>query len=325
MDNGTMVEVFKYLNYCGLAKNSLVSKRFRNLIQTHRHSFALFDVYSLEMRRRRRLRGSDPAGIKMFGKDISSDEYNEWVTRNQYSKQISLKGQDAATENTQFDRIVYALDVVPNYCGSYDETSIFYARVKLNHENWPLFQHFVRLLTDPFIYIRNVELTSQNDVFNLLQEISPDHSRLQCGEFRFNLEANSQKFISWIKDHVCCDKFEISNHSDSNYDDELLDLFLTGANCASKISVYYYDHSRVIVGFTQKFMDLKKCDECQVVEYIECSQANVSVAELKSKYAEFIVKEEKSHYIFELVNKNIGKKLKITVNVVYDHIHFLVD
>ncbi|KAI1699272.1 alcohol dehydrogenase transcription factor myb/SANT-like domain-containing protein [Ditylenchus destructor] len=115
MDNGTMVEVFKYLNYCGLAKNSLVSKRFRNLIQTHRHSFALLDVYSLGMRRRRRLRGSDPAGIKMFGKDISSDEYNEWVTRNQYSKQISLKGQDAATESTQDDRIVYALDVVPNF------------------------------------------------------------------------------------------------------------------------------------------------------------------------------------------------------------------
>ncbi|KAI1709855.1 hypothetical protein Ddc_13681 [Ditylenchus destructor] len=38
MDNGTTVEAFKFLNYYQLAKKSLVSKRFRNLIQIHRHS-----------------------------------------------------------------------------------------------------------------------------------------------------------------------------------------------------------------------------------------------------------------------------------------------
>ncbi|KAI1695792.1 hypothetical protein Ddc_20967 [Ditylenchus destructor] len=44
MDNGTMVETFKFLNYCQLAKESLVSKRFRNLIQAHRHSLARLSV-----------------------------------------------------------------------------------------------------------------------------------------------------------------------------------------------------------------------------------------------------------------------------------------
>ncbi|KAI1690596.1 hypothetical protein DdX_22405 [Ditylenchus destructor] len=49
MDNGTMVQAFKYLNYCQLAKNSLVSKRFRNLIRTHRHSLALLYVDAIGM------------------------------------------------------------------------------------------------------------------------------------------------------------------------------------------------------------------------------------------------------------------------------------
>ncbi|KAI1706330.1 hypothetical protein Ddc_15342 [Ditylenchus destructor] len=44
MDNGTMVESFKYLNYCQLAKISLVSKRFWNLIRTNRHRLALLYV-----------------------------------------------------------------------------------------------------------------------------------------------------------------------------------------------------------------------------------------------------------------------------------------
>ncbi|KAI1695756.1 hypothetical protein Ddc_21004 [Ditylenchus destructor] len=49
LDNGTMVEALKYLNYCQLAKNSLVSKRFRNVIQTHRHKLALLFVHSIDM------------------------------------------------------------------------------------------------------------------------------------------------------------------------------------------------------------------------------------------------------------------------------------
>ncbi|KAI1695228.1 hypothetical protein DdX_19699 [Ditylenchus destructor] len=50
LDNGTMVEAFKYLNYCQLAKNSLVSMRFRNVIQTHRHKLAVLYVDSIRMK-----------------------------------------------------------------------------------------------------------------------------------------------------------------------------------------------------------------------------------------------------------------------------------
>ncbi|KAI1697034.1 hypothetical protein DdX_18743 [Ditylenchus destructor] len=50
MDNGTMVEAFKFLNYYQLAKNSLVSKRYWNLIRTHRHKLALLDVNYIDMK-----------------------------------------------------------------------------------------------------------------------------------------------------------------------------------------------------------------------------------------------------------------------------------
>ncbi|KAI1699099.1 hypothetical protein DdX_17529 [Ditylenchus destructor] len=40
LDNDTMVEVIKHLNYCQLAKSSLVSKRYRGLIQKNRHKMA---------------------------------------------------------------------------------------------------------------------------------------------------------------------------------------------------------------------------------------------------------------------------------------------
>ncbi|KAI1693839.1 hypothetical protein Ddc_22513 [Ditylenchus destructor] len=49
LDNGTMVEAFKFLNYCQLATSSHVSKRFWNLIRTHRHKLALLDVNEISM------------------------------------------------------------------------------------------------------------------------------------------------------------------------------------------------------------------------------------------------------------------------------------
>ncbi|KAI1695623.1 hypothetical protein Ddc_21125 [Ditylenchus destructor] len=177
MDDDTMVEVFKYLNYCGLAKNSLVSKRFRTLIQTHRHSFALLDVYHIGM-----TRCKNPAAIVIFDKWLSPEKYNEWVIRNGYSKQIPLEG------------------VKPNGCRN--RTNVFSVNATHNHENRPLFQHFLHLLTDPFIYIGTLEFTPQNDVLNLLTgAMNTNRGRIQCRELIFNLDGNG--FVSWVKDQVC--------------------------------------------------------------------------------------------------------------------------
>ncbi|KAI1693208.1 hypothetical protein DdX_20800 [Ditylenchus destructor] len=91
MDNGTMVEAFKYLNYYQLAMNSLVSNRFRNLIQTHRHSLALLyvDIFMNSST-------AEPAAIQVFGKELTSEAYNEWVILNSYSKLVQLEDDQAA-------------------------------------------------------------------------------------------------------------------------------------------------------------------------------------------------------------------------------------
>ncbi|KAI1691717.1 hypothetical protein Ddc_24077 [Ditylenchus destructor] len=270
LDNGTMVEAFKYLNYMQLAKKSLVSKRYSNLIRTHRHSLALLYVDYICMSEN----DAYAACIKIFNKVFSPKAYNEWIIRNQYSKQIPLKGQVGKNQSVQYGRQLYEMKA--NYIDSNKTPCVFVARVKLNHENWPLFQHFVRLLTDPFIYIRYLELTPRIDVsfINLLAEaMNPDYNRLQCDELvlvsnRNNRVNNVLKFISWTKNYVYCNKFRICHYSGSNYNEELLDLFVTGARCTSEIWISNNDPSNVIMALFQKFMALKTSDEYQLIESI---------------------------------------------------------
>ncbi|KAI1702051.1 hypothetical protein DdX_15735 [Ditylenchus destructor] len=316
MDNGTLVEVFKFLNYCQLAKNSLVSKRFSNLIRTHRHSLELLYVDSISMKCHDRA----TAFIKVFTKQLSPKAYNQWVIRNQYSKQIPLEDQVGRMQRRQYEHNVYrifaqAVYKDPNHHPLWnDMTTVFYASTKLDHDNWPLFQHFVRLLSDPFIYIRCLELTSQNDVFNLLaRAISSDRNRFQSEKLLFYLYGNAQKSICWIKDHLVCKKFEICNRSNSNYDQEWLDFFVTGSKCTSEISTTYYVLSRVVVDFVQKFLDLKDCDEYQFVESIECNAEDGDVEALTERYAKFVVNEDDGCTIFEFVNNDVGKKLRLNV------------
>ncbi|KAI1708206.1 hypothetical protein Ddc_14469 [Ditylenchus destructor] len=322
MDNGTLVEVFKNLNYCQLAKSSLVSKRFSNLIHTHRHSLALLYVDSVSMKRH----DQATAFIKIFKKQLSPKAYNEWVIRNNYSKQIPPDDQVARIQSKQYEHNVYRIGAHAVYkdgnrhCLWDDITTVFYASTNLNHENWPLFQHFVRLLTDPFIHIRCLELTPQNDVLSLLAgAINQDRFRLQCGELRLNLHDNTHKFIGWIKDHVVCKKIEICNYANRNYDEELLDLFVTGAHCTSEISITYYVLSRVVVNLMQKFMDLKNRNEYQFIESIVIYAEDGDVEALTESFVKFIVNEEVNEdngtitHTFEFVNNDVGKKLLLTV------------
>ncbi|KAI1714820.1 hypothetical protein Ddc_11257 [Ditylenchus destructor] len=266
MDNGTMVESFKFLNYCQLAKNSLASKRFRDLIRMHRHKLALLNVDSIDM-----------VGILFVSPKLEQGINASYAT-------------------------------------------VFDACADINHENWPLFEHFIRLLTDPFIYVEKMRFFARNDILHLLETaMNPDRNRLQCNYLCCDLEGNAPKFISWIKNHVRCDRLIVSGYKDSNeptYEGELLDLFMTGANCSSSVYLMYNSFPKIVYNFVQKFLDLKECDEFQAVKTVEFSVHNGSIDELKEKYARFIVKEEPSSrdtkYTFEFVNDNIGKKLELT-------------
>ncbi|KAI1702046.1 hypothetical protein DdX_15730 [Ditylenchus destructor] len=304
-DNETMVETFKFLTYMQLAKTSQVSARFSNLIRSHRHKLALLYVDSVVLNHSG---NSDfrtrPILVEIFDQKLSPEAYKEWVSLNGYSKEIPTEDQVVGEQSAQYGHRVYELWADAGYKGS---TNVFYAQAKLSHENWPVFQHFVRLITDPFVYIQQIDLIPQNDVLHLLiGAFTQDSNRLQWKKLRLNLEGNVQKFIGWIKGHVLCDTITIGKRScftntiitdncrRSNYDEGLLDLMMTGAHCTSKIDILTYDSSKVIVDFVQKFMDLKTSDECQVVESIQGPiEAREVIEVLKREYAGSAVKEER--------------------------------
>ncbi|KAI1710501.1 ligated ion channel l-glutamate- and glycine-binding site domain-containing protein [Ditylenchus destructor] len=312
-DNDTLLEAFKHLNYDQLATRSLVSKRYRDVIQTHRHSLARLYVQTIYMSKGGESEYWNPLKVKIFNEMLSPEAYNEWVVRNQYSKQIPVNDAEQSTN----DRKVYRIQTLVYYNDLYNPKSALTARTELNNETWPIFQHFVRLLTDPFIYIHRVELTSQNDVLNLLSgAMHQDHNRLQCNQLSINDQHNTDKFLSWAKDHLHCNAFQIINfgYMPSNYDAEFLDFFMTGANCTPKVDVRSYDLSKVVIDFVQKFMDLKSCDDYQVVESIEGTVETETAILLKRDYADFIVNASEADWIsgnitFEFTNNNIGKKV----------------
>ncbi|KAI1703672.1 hypothetical protein Ddc_16459 [Ditylenchus destructor] len=347
LDNDTTVEVFKYLKYCGLAKTSLVSKRFCDLICTHRHKLARVYVDSIVMSEDHVTVDNvtvdnvtednvtednltdNLTDIKIFDQALSVEEYNEWVIRNGYSKQVPPETQISRMQSTQNERKAYRLYANVDYYykdpgPSCNPTKVFDASVELSHENWPVFQHFFRLLTDPFVYIRYLGLPTQSDALNLLAGINPDYGRIQCQSLNVSLKDNIQNHISWIKGHVRCYNFRIMGPINSNFDEEFLDLFMTGANCTSCIHLEFYETVKLITRFVQNFMDLKSGDEDKVVGYIECHpKRNVNMDAFKRDYADFVVEGNinetrgLSCLVFEFVNNDIGKKLKLTIRFRY--------
>ncbi|KAI1697129.1 hypothetical protein Ddc_19911 [Ditylenchus destructor] len=168
-----------------------------------------------------------------------------------------------------------------------------------------------------------MELNPKINVSNLLAatiDLS-NRGRLQCEILKFDFEGNSLKFFNWIKDHVCCGKFllAVSNRS-INREKLFLDFFATGSDCASEVvATSHHLLKAVVVGLVQKFVDLKSCDESHIVHSIRGTVIKPTAEALKSNYAKFFVKEEKDRYgwtahVFEIVNADIGKKMRLTVS-----------
>ncbi|KAI1700169.1 hypothetical protein Ddc_18201 [Ditylenchus destructor] len=292
LDNGTMVEALKYLGYCQLATNSLVSKRFRDVIQTHRQKLACLHVSFISMDTIQ----NAPAAIKIFDKMLSPEAYNEWIIRNNFTKQIPLQGQIAqkrqVTQNVPkgYDLSAHAYYNDSNHRDRRDTTTVLFAQAELNDDNWPVFEHFVRLVTDPFIYIEGVRLTFQNDVLNMLSDAVNLDNLIQCKQLLINLDSNSQKFITWTKNHVRCKQIQIYGEARLNQDEALFDFLMTGAQCTSEINVKRYDLSKVFVNFVKKFLRLKSENECHCVQFIEGSDfiEYEYMQVLKKDYPKFI-------------------------------------
>ncbi|KAI1699934.1 hypothetical protein DdX_17027 [Ditylenchus destructor] len=323
LGNETMVELFKFLNYSGLAQSSLVSKKFRDVIQIHRPSLQRLYVDYIEIRNT----DKEPSPVQMNDQEVSSEAYNEWVISNGYSKKIPFEDQTVGQEGTQNERKVYELSAYAEVEADEVGIRVAHACVEFNNENWPLFQHFLRLIADPNIYIRNMTLVPHMDFLNLLgaaiNPANPNRHRLECEELCFVLDGDVQGMMNWVKKYILCDEFQISGKMNvhpqpSNFDPELLEFFLTSANCTTVITLTHYTLSRAIVDLVQKFLDLKNRDEFQLMECIDGEISYRSIGEMTRTYAKYIVKDEEEgdeadgdikKHMFEFVNNDIGKKL----------------
>ncbi|KAI1715852.1 hypothetical protein Ddc_10769 [Ditylenchus destructor] len=302
--------------------------------------------------------------LQTFNKVLSLSAYNEWVLRNQYLDQVQFYAQFAGEQIIEYDdkmdqrylkeyEGIYFLSAEVNYKYSFnfrsklwrqmyciprlygDKCIVFHARVPLEHihKNLTLLRHFVRLLTDPNIYINHSQLDPQNDVLTWLAKAigNQDRNRLQCKELKIYPNVDIYPFtpnlISWAKNNVCCNELNIEyhfgDHLTRTHDQMLLDLFMNGSHMTSAINTFIYDLSNVVVDFVQKFMDLQQSDDHQIVQHIHGNRSlQIAVAKLKSKYVECVVMEEidacedTSEYVFEFVNSNIAKKLQLTGTVV---------
>ncbi|KAI1692805.1 hypothetical protein DdX_21036 [Ditylenchus destructor] len=257
--------------------------------------------------------------MKIFNKELSPEEYNDWVVRNNYSNQSSLKRQ-AAGSRPNCELRAYGDYEDPTQ----ESTYVFFAHAKeLNHETWPLFEHFVRLLTDPFIYIRYLGLIYQADVLKLLAATiyRSNRGRLQCGILGFGFQRNVQTPFNWIKDHVRCVSFEqsiaVSNCTATRHK-QLFEFFATGSRCTSEIVVIDSHISKaVIIDFVLNFMELKNCDESHIVNSIRGNLFYLTAEALNTVYEQFIIKKEQNRgttaHFFEFVNVVIRKKLQLSI------------
>lgn len=79
--------------------------------------------------------------------------------------------------------------------------------------------------------------------------MNPDRGRLHCKNF--SLDVNGQTLINWTKKYMCCDEIIIEDNNVSNYNEELVDLLLTGANCTSAIVTDCRILTKVIIDFVE--------------------------------------------------------------------------
>ncbi|KAI1694910.1 hypothetical protein DdX_19861 [Ditylenchus destructor] len=86
-------------------------------------------------------------------------------------------------------------EIDPNHCQGIAKI-VFNAYVELNDETWPVFEHFISLLTDPFVYIRSQSLYFLKDVFSSLPKaMNPDRDRLECKQLNFGFDDGSQNSL----------------------------------------------------------------------------------------------------------------------------------
>ncbi|KAI1710375.1 RNA recognition motif domain-containing protein [Ditylenchus destructor] len=222
MDNEVLLDTFKFLRYSQLAKSCHVSKNFRDFIRIHRHSLARLRVRRMHMGyngNALQIPSSGRDDVEVFDTPLNRDDYDSWVLRNGYSKRDPFLDQYTGNPKDRY-HIRYCL-VAWTYPPSFQEEDepniygmvvfsqrifVFRATPELNQENFPLFQHFFNLLSDPFILVEELELIPpENQVWKHLLETTPQIlnsagvKRIQRYRVSLFPEGNNQDCLRWLK------------------------------------------------------------------------------------------------------------------------------
>ncbi|KAI1693444.1 hypothetical protein DdX_20653 [Ditylenchus destructor] len=260
IDNGTMVEAFKYLDYSQLAKKSLVSKRFRNERAKCTNKY-----------------------IKMFNKVLSPEEYDEWVIDNHYSKQVPLENQVAGEESTHSGSNVYKLYAYGAI--TYPNHSVeFFVRAELNHENWPLFQHF-KLLS----WIKDHVCCNEFSI---------------CGDSTLTDSSYDQELLTFlITGAHCTSAIYVRGYDLTNVVIDFVKKFMDCKNCEFVQSIC-----------SGAFVDEEESRIARILK------REYPAFILKEEHSE----EDDFHtYVFAFNNVDIGKKIQLTIkfDVPEEHHH----
>ncbi|KAI1706611.1 hypothetical protein Ddc_15192 [Ditylenchus destructor] len=335
VDDHTLEQTFKFLGYFQLAKSSLVSRRFSRVIQSNRSRLAKLRVKKLLMDRRIRIHQNF---ITVCDVEFNPNEYREWAYPYGYTKGYRFDSPvvavTAAYDSRSPERREQHHSFIRLQALAYEDSNtlvtVFSAvtSTKLSYDNWPLYQHFIRLLNDPFAYFERLTLISfQNFAWNALVENYGSRNRsVTCKYAKILLEDDSKDFLVWIKQNVVSEDLSLRRYETSTYDqDDTVSFLSTGQKCASSVvlrdEVYNGEHLiGAIYDLIEKFLDLETSIQCQMISSINfrhiCNLSERFLTNFARAFVRDEIVEDSFSRIYQFMNRNIKKKLEVKIEIV---------
>ncbi|KAI1715338.1 hypothetical protein Ddc_10994 [Ditylenchus destructor] len=337
-----MIDSLRFLNYCDLAKTSLISKKLSEFIQTHRSSLTLLRVKEMIMEYHEK---QVPDGYSrtsysttmLFGVKKFDLDHDDWIESNGYSATFEFKPKEVDLENLFQKQPPKPTNCISLHASArYHEsgscikedsaplTVVFstFVKPKFNRldcrRHWPMLQHFVRLLSDPFVYFESIHLVSlKNELWKpLVKNLKLTLNRTLCNGAEIRLENNAGEFLDWMKNYLRCSQLSLRSTGSPN--DELATFLLSGSKCTSHAMISGTYNRALEHNLVARFLTLKQDDRDQMIPSISFPWM-ISVHTIKEMFgdtfSEFLVREENTLesflQVYEFTNRDIMQKLEV--------------
>ncbi|KAI1692016.1 hypothetical protein DdX_21492 [Ditylenchus destructor] len=328
-----MIDSLRFLNYCDLAKASLISKKLSEFIQTHRSSLPFLRVKEMLMEYHEeqlpdRYSRKSFSTITLFGVKNFDLDHKDWIKSNGYSATFEFEHKQSPPEpSNRISLHAAARFHESGSCIKEDSaplTVVFSTFVKPNfhridcRRHWPMLQHFVRLLSDPFVYFERIQLVSlRNELWKpLVKNLKLTLTRTLCNDAEVCVENNAGEFLNWMKNYLRCSHLSLRSTGSPN--DELAAFLLSGSTCTPLAVISGTYNKELEHNLVARFLTLKQIDRDQVIPSISFPWM-ISVHTIKEmfedKFSDFLVREENTSesflQVYEFTNSDIMQKLEV--------------